>query len=184
MWIFCVEPGNLFFLFLFLLWEFFFPVILEISVMCFVWVCFPSLCVCLVDAFNQFWAFSWSISLIFTSSPQPPWTFYYHILYLPGCFYNFLFSFPSLCIYFFLYHGGMSSTFISQPLCCIIHFYYIVNFQELFFYFWLLPLLKVFIVVSRIFSASETLDDCFWGFCFCIISVSSKLLFSMFILCL
>lgn len=67
--------------------------------------------------------------------PQPPSTFYYHILYLPGCFYNFLFSFPSLCIYFFLYHGGMSSTFISQPLCCIIHFYYIVNFQELFFYF-------------------------------------------------
>lgn len=72
--------------------------------MCFVWVCFPSLCVCLVDPFNQFWGIFLKYFFDFMPLP-PPRTYYYHILYLLGWFYNFLFSLFHLCIFFFTMEG-------------------------------------------------------------------------------
>lgn len=63
-----------------------------------------------------------------------------HDLDLLDWFYNFLFSLFHLFIFFSLL--WISSTLFSNP--CVFHFCYILDFQSSFFFFWMLPLLKVF----------------------------------------
>lgn len=112
----------------------FFLTVLELPVMCFLWVCFSPFCVCLVGPLE----FSWSISFTFSSPPPPRNS--YPILDLLDWFYNFLFSLFHLFIFFSLL--WISSTLFSNP--CVFHFCYILDFQSSFFFFWMLPLLKVF----------------------------------------
>lgn len=73
--------------------------------MCFVWVFFPSLCVCLVDPFNQFWGIFLKYFFDFTPPPSPLNLLLSHIV-PPRLVLQFSFlSFPSLCIFFFTMEG-------------------------------------------------------------------------------
>lgn len=126
-----------------------------------------------------------------------PW-FYYSffpetltvlIMDLLGWFCNFLFFFLHLFV-FFSYFGGISLTLSSNPM---LHFSFMLyfNFQGLLSSFWMFHFFFFWNSVQSLFHGSlpisEKTDDCFWGVCLCVVSVSCKLLYSVwpltFVLC-
>lgn len=136
MWIFCVKTWNLFFSsFLSESFSDLFPHCSGIACHVFsVGLFFSILCV-LSGPFGIFLKY-----FFYFFFPPPPPRNSYPILDLLDWFYNFLFSLFHLFIFFSLL--WISSTLFSNP--CVFHFCYILDFQSSFFFFWMLPLLKVF----------------------------------------